>query len=82
MVSAHALQSTYNDVHQMVCAHYKFLPTWTSKVEGTIASKSYYNASIEYEMLALAKKHLTDTPLVGPASIQFVLANSDNTLLF
>lgn len=82
MASAHALHATYNNAHQMVCAHYKFVPTWTSKVEGAITSKSYYNASIEYEMLALAKEHLTDTPLLGPSSKQFALANLHNTLLF
>lgn len=76
MVSAHKAHVPASDQVQIALAHFKFYPGWKNKVTSALASKAYWNQSIEYQMLHWALQLLHDRPLQAGRSRRHDGANA------
>ncbi len=60
-----------SDKVQLVLAHFKFTPAFPDRISDALATKAYWNSSIEYRFLDMATKLLSNWPLAGERTFRY-----------
>lgn len=76
MLSPHHVNRPSSDRIRLGLAHFKFFPGYRERIAEAIASRAYWQDSIEYRFLEIAARELADWPLAGPRSRRFESADS------
>jgi hypothetical protein len=71
MLTSHHSNEPASDKIQLALAHFKFVPGYKARIAGALATKAYWQDSIEYRFLDIASRELIDWPLEGPRTRRF-----------
>jgi len=71
LLNAHHVNIAANDDIQLILAHFKFHPGIEKKVKDALATKAYWQDSVEYRILDLAFEHLANWSLLDSNSGRF-----------